>query len=99
METLFFYHDGGHGWLEVPIQAVIASGIVPSRYSYVDATTGMTYLEEDCDLGKWLDVIGDEPPITDVYINRDAWVRDLPRWTTHEDDLTAPAQPDGPETP
>jgi len=82
-ETLRLIHDAGHGWLEVPTQAVIASGIVPSRYSYVDPDAGMTYLEEDCDLGLYLAAIGDEPPMTNVYINGDAWVRDLPRWTTH----------------
>ena len=82
MENLRLIHDAGHGWLEVPTQAVIASGIVPSKYSYVDADAGMTYLEEDCDLGKYLAVIGDEPPMTNVYIAGDAWVRDLPRWIT-----------------
>jgi hypothetical protein len=84
----------------VRTQAVIASGIVPSKYSYVDADAGYAYLEEDCDLAKYLNGIHilDMPSIVDVYINGDAWVRDLPRWTTHEDDLTAPAQPDGPET-
>ena len=83
LENLRYIHDAGHGWLEVRTQAVIASGIVPSKYSYVDADAGYAYLEEDCDLGKWLAVIGDEPPMTNVYIAGDAWVRDLPRWTPH----------------
>ena len=86
MENLRYIHDAGHGWLEVPTKAVIASGIVPSRYSYVDATTGMTYLEEDCDLGKYLSALAPEDtpkPFLDVYVDGDAWIRDLPRWTTH----------------
>ena len=85
LENLRYIHDAGHGWLEVPTQAVIASGIVPSRYSYIDAGAGYAYLEEDCDASKWLAAIGDEPPITDVYIAGDAWIRGLPRWTTHEE--------------
>jgi hypothetical protein len=84
-EPLRYIHDAGHGWMEVPTQLVIASGTVPSKYSYVDPDAGMTYLEEDCDLGLYLAALApeDRPPITDVYINGDAWIRDLPRWTTH----------------
>ena len=49
MTTLRFISDSAHGWLEVPTVDVAAAGVTPSQYSYIDATTGMTYLEEDCD--------------------------------------------------
>ena len=49
MATLRFISDSAHGWLEVPTVDVAAAGVTPSRYSYIDATTGMTYLDEDCD--------------------------------------------------
>jgi len=49
MTTLRFISDSAHGWLEVPTVDVAAAGVTPSRYSYIDATNGMTYLEEDCD--------------------------------------------------
>ena len=49
MATLRFISDSAHGWLEVPTVDVAAAGVTPSRYSYIDATNGMTYLEEDCD--------------------------------------------------
>ena len=83
LENLRYIHDAGHGWLEVPTQAVIASGIVPSQFSYVDADAGYAYLEEDCDLSKWLAALAPEDtprPFLDVYVDGDAWIRRLPRW-------------------
>jgi hypothetical protein len=45
-----FISDAGHGWLEVPIDALYDLDLKPSdfsNYSYVTPTT--IYLEEDCD--------------------------------------------------
>jgi len=87
MATLRFISDSAHGWLEVPTVDVAAAGVTPSRYSYIDATTGMTYLEEDCDATHYLDTVhGGEDfwDMVDTYtedVNIDGlcWVRDLPR--------------------
>ena len=85
MSKLRFISDAGHGWLEVPTVDVIKAGVTPSRYSYVDADNGRTYLEEDCDMAAYLAAIGcifDSAVlwggIKEIYINGDAWVRDLP---------------------
>ena len=85
MSTLRFISDAGHGWLEVPTIDVIKAGITPSRYSYIDADNGRTYLEEDCDMAAYMAAIGCRfdlavvwGNIKEVFINGDAWVRDLP---------------------
>ena len=87
MAALRFISDSAHGWLEVPTVDVAAAGVTPSRYSYIDATNGMTYLEEDCDATHYLDTVhGGEDfwDMVDTYtedVNIDGlcWVRDLPR--------------------
>jgi hypothetical protein len=86
MPNLRFISDAGHAWLEVPTVDVVASGITPSQYSYIDATNGMTYLEEDCDATKYLDATGCKLDlaviwggIEDHFVDGDCWVRDLPR--------------------
>ena len=47
--TYKFIQDAGHGWLQVPKEAVKGLGILPlvSNYSHEDATH--FYLEEDMD--------------------------------------------------
>ena len=84
-DAMRFYSDSGHGWLEVPTVDVAKSGIIPSKYSYVDADNGRTYLEEDCDASAYLTAIGCQfdlaitwGGIKEIYINGDAWIRDLP---------------------
>ena len=87
MATLRFISDSAHGWLEVPTVDVAAAGVTPSRYSYIDATTGMTYLEEDCDAAKYLklplrfsfDLAVLWDGIKEEYIDGECWVRALPR--------------------
>ena len=82
--TYRFISDGGHGWAEIPTTAVLAAGIRPSSYSYYDPSNGMTYLEEDCDVGRWLDASSNpDQGFTDVYVPGDCWVRDLPRWSQY----------------
>jgi hypothetical protein len=55
-----FFHDSGHGWLEVPRAEVAASGAAISAYSYYDPVTDMAYLEEDCDAWAWLKATGQD---------------------------------------
>lgn len=49
-----FFEDEGYGWLEVPRREVEASGASISSCSYLDPATGMVYLEEDCDITRFL---------------------------------------------
>ena len=86
MTALRFISDSAHGWLEVPTVDVAAAGVTPSRYSYIDGHSGLTYLEEDCDAPKYLnatrcsfDLAVLWGGIKDVYIDGECWVRDLPR--------------------
>ena len=78
LDTLRFYSDSGHGWLEVPTPDVVKSGVIPSKYSYIDVDNGQTYLEEDCDASAYLTAIGCRFDIKEVFIDGDAWIRDLP---------------------
>ena len=87
MSKLRFISDAGHGWLEVPTVDVIQAGITPSRYSYIDADNNLAYLEEDRDMAAYLAAIGcifDSAVlwggIKEIFINGDAWIRDLPRY-------------------
>ena len=88
LDTLRFYSDSGHGWLEVPTPDVVKSGVIPSKYSYRDVGNGKTYLEEDRDASAYLTAIGCRfdlavlhGGIKEVFIDGDAWIRDLPHWT------------------
>ncbi len=46
-----FYHDPGHGWMEVPVSLLKRHNLIDkiSHYSYYDPETRLVYLEEDCD--------------------------------------------------
>ena len=86
LDTLRFYADSGHGWLEVPTIDVAKSGVIPSKYSYIDTDNGRTYLEEDCDMAAYMAAIGCRfdlavvwGGIKETFINGDAWIRDLPQ--------------------
>lgn len=50
-----FIEDPGHGWLEVKRAEIERLGIAPkiSRYSYSHGE--MAYLEEDCDMGRFVE--------------------------------------------
>ncbi len=47
-----FFHDPGHGWLEVPVEELKALEILPhiTGYSYISRDGHTAYLEEDCDI-------------------------------------------------
>ena len=70
-----FFSDPGHGWLQVPKQEVINSGIYVSRFSYQD--DAFVYLEEDCDCGRFLNAIGFTGNITE-HVRDAEWIRNLP---------------------
>ncbi len=57
---LTWYSDPGHGWLRVPMAAVVEAGVAGqiSTCSYMCEGNGLAYLEEDCDATIFLDAVG-----------------------------------------
>lgn len=51
-----FYSDAGHGWLKVSARELIDLDLLSaiSRYSYMSPSGRWVYLEEDCDLTRYL---------------------------------------------
>jgi hypothetical protein len=52
--TPYWLIDDRHGWLVVPLSAVLASGADITRFSYVSPAGRLAYLEEDCDARAFL---------------------------------------------
>ena len=71
--TLKFYHDPGHGWLQVPMKDIDTLGIRAdiSSFSFIAGTNA--YLEEDCDCGVYLRAVERaglaKPDITEVSVD------------------------------
>lgn len=72
-----FHEDGAHGWMQVPLSEI--EGEEYSSYSYTDDTWG--YLEEDCDLPKFLaeHVLFDTEQVDTMHHDYPCFIRDLPR--------------------
>ncbi len=76
-----FHSDPGHGWLEVPIADVRASGAEISSYSYYK--NGVSYLEEDCDAPAFIRGMenkGIKIEIADVQHDNRCFIRGLGRF-------------------
>ncbi len=79
MKKVFhFYADPGHGWLAVKKQYLVKLGIAEqiTRFSYRRGDT--VYLEEDCDLSRFLDAVkkyGDEADIKSHHTDRRSRIR------------------------
>src|SRR3954451_14777204 len=52
--TPYWLIDDHHGWLVVPLSAVVASGADITRFSYVSPDGRLAYLEEDTDARAFL---------------------------------------------
>jgi hypothetical protein len=77
---LKFYADPGHGWLAVPIRTYLKSGMVASRFSYVNRSRTMVFLEEDCDASKFFEIMksqGIEIKTTGNHTNRQSKIRNM----------------------
>lgn len=64
--TLTFITDPGHGWLKVPLAELDALGIHDQITPYSYKNGRFAYLEEDCDMGLYLDARqaqGFPPPV------------------------------------
>lgn len=79
------YDDPGHGWLAVPTAYLQKIGLALkdfSKYSYRSRDGSMVYLEEDCDAGKFVQVLEQKDIPFDITYNNsnyDSFVRSLPR--------------------
>ena len=82
-KTIIKYHaDCGHAWIEVSLNQILSTGLMPkdfSIYSYRDGSK--FYLEEDCDAPKFLNYyeINHEVEFNHINYNSDCWIRYLER--------------------
>ena len=76
------YSDPGHGWLRVSIKDLIklCLSLEISEYSYIH--NGYAYLEEDCDMSKFIDAYGaDNMVIREKFANYESKIREYNRYT------------------
>ena len=57
MKRYSFINDPGHGWLRVPYQDLVKSGVESKITKYSYRSREFAYLEEDCDAGTFLQAI------------------------------------------
>jgi hypothetical protein len=72
------HEDGGHGWLEVSKEEIMATPVPVTPYSYQDKTN--VYLEEDCDKYRYLsylDMQGVPYTLIGIYHRGDAPMRSM----------------------
>ena len=57
--NLDFRFDAGHGWGVVPVSSLADVNLLDkiSSYSYIDNDNAIAYLEEDCDLGIYIETL------------------------------------------
>lgn len=75
--------DPGHGWAEVPAALVAELGFRVSRFSYQHAGGGTLFLEEDCDLARFVEAYRDRfgitPTFREQHTDEDSFIRSLDR--------------------
>lgn len=74
------HEDSGHGWLAVPFDMLFKSGIINaiSHYSYRSVSRGMVYLEEDCDMERFINYLlenNQQFSIETQHVNGQHWIR------------------------
>ncbi len=79
-----FHGDPGHEWLEVTDAMLADVGLSYLDFSQCSYKDGhRMYLEGDCDAAKYLRSYeqkhGSQPAIQELHVDRDHWIRDLPR--------------------
>lgn len=79
------YSDPGHAWGAVPVALLTALGIEGqiSAYSYLDPRSGTAYLEEDCDLPRFVQAArarGITVTWEERHLDAPCFVRGLPRY-------------------
>jgi len=88
MKEYTYHVDAGHGWLEVPYRDLLNSGMTLSQvsgFSYANVTDQYVptlYLEEDCDMPRFLNALSDKGEafnLVEQYHEGDCFVRNLER--------------------
>jgi len=81
MKTYNLHIDASHGWLAVPTWELTDLGIENdiSKYSY--QSDCIAYLEEDCDLAKFIKARGETPAMKEVYDGKVSAIRDFERFS------------------
>lgn len=87
-----FYHDPGHGWLEVPLSEILELGIADkiTVFSYLNGH--MAYLEEDQDAPLFIAKRMEADPkwhsdrnISAVHVSHEHNIRNYPAWRYEND--------------
>jgi hypothetical protein len=73
MKSITIYTDPSHGWAKVSIKELIKLNIADkiSTYSYMHKNGINAYLEEDCDLGLYLNTLDNNSIKTIVFSNNE----------------------------
>jgi len=93
MSKFTFHSDPAHGWLEVPVTAVIELGLVPSSftaYSYQSRDGSVLFLEEDCDAPTFLEAYKAHKGTANLgfderHYEASHWIRELDRIVSAEE--------------
>ena len=75
---LHFYADPGHGWLRVPTSLIKRLNLTKeiTGLSYISPSKKYMYLEEDVDMGTFLEAYGlSAGPIKETYTNNESAIR------------------------
>jgi hypothetical protein len=75
---LDFYEDPGHGWLKVPLDLLEKLGIAAKISLYSYQRGAFAYLEEDSDMGLFLDAAenkGIEVSVRKHFANKQSRIR------------------------
>lgn len=84
-----FYSDAGHGWLKVKRTDLVALGIEKSISSYSYQRKEYVYLEEDCDMQKFIFALAKQGDydfsylaslIKTIHSNRSSRIRNYKRF-------------------
>lgn len=84
MTAYNFYSDPGHGWLEVPKTKILELGIEDKISIYSYTNTNSVFLEEDCDLGVFLQALSEEErssiKFREFFSNHESRIRNYPEY-------------------
>jgi hypothetical protein len=84
MKAFKFYSDPGHGWLAVKRKLIEELGIATLITSHSYARGATVYLEEDCDVGTFVEAYkaeyGERPATVTKWTNKTSPIRSYARY-------------------
>ena len=84
MAKYMFYQDPGHGWVKVFVKELERLGIADKISSFSYRRKDFAYLEEDCDLEKFLQAkqtLGQTVGFIERHTNRQSKIRSYKQFT------------------